>query len=296
MRRARALLLGPNGQLGHDVVRTHARLGAPLDLVPLARDTLDVSAPETVERVLGGLDFDILVNCSACTRVDDAEDAAGAAFAVNAHAVRAMARVCAAKRARLVHVSTDYVFGGDPARERPFREDDPIAPVNVYGASKAMGETLARLASDDVVILRTASLFGVAGAGGRGGNFVETMIRAGKERGALRVVDDQTMSPTATADVARVMVRMVAEGCAPGLYHVVNSGAATWCELARAIVHRAGVEATVTPCASSEYPVRAARPRYSALDNTRVSADFGPMPPWQDALDRYLHARGHSAR
>ena len=217
-------------------------------------------------------------------------------FAVNAHAVAAMAQVCAAKRTRLVHISTDYVFGGDVERARPLREDDPTAPVSVYGASKAMGETLARLASDDVVILRVASLFGVAGAGGKGGNFVETMIRAGREKGALRVVDDQTMSPTSTADVARVIVRMLTDGCAPGLYHAVNAGSATWFGFACEIIRRAGVEADVTPCATGEYPVRAARPRYSALDNAKASAAFGAMPPWQDALDRYLHARGHLVR
>ena len=291
--RPTVLLLGPNGQLGHDILRAHGTFGEPFDLLPLARDALNVAQPGAVERVLGGLDFDAAVNCTAYTKVDEAEDDAALAFAVNAHAVQAMARVCAAKRARLVHVGTDYVFGGDVALRRPLHEDDPIAPVNVYGASKAMGETLARLASDDVVILRVASLFGVAGAGGTGGNFVETMIRAGREKGALRVVDDQIMSPTTTADVAGVVLRMLADGCAPGFYHVVNTGAATWFEFAREIVVRAGVEATVTPCATGEYPVRAARPRYSALDNAKVSAVFGAMPAWQDALDRYLHAREH---
>ena len=130
----------------------------------------------------------------------------------------------------------------------------------------------------------------------KGGNFVETMLRVGREKGALRVVGDQTMSPIATADVARIVVRMLTDGCAPGLYHVVNAGAATWFEFAREIIRRAGVEATVTPCATGEYPVRAARPRYSVLDNAKVSAAFGAMPQWQDALDRYLHAKGYSGR
>ena len=294
--RPRVLLLGPNGQLGHDILRAHGKFGEPFDLLPFARDKLDVAEPGAVERVLGGLDFDVAVNCAACTSVDEVEDNATLAFAVNAHAVAAMAQVCAAKRARLVHISTDYVFGGDVERANPLREDDPIAPVSVYGASKAMGETLARLASDDVVILRVASLFGVAGAGGKGGNFVETMIRAGREKGALRVVDDQTMSPTATADVARVVVRMLTDGCAPGLYHAVNTGSAAWFEFAREIIRRTGIEADVTPCATGEYPVRATRPRYSALDNAKVSAAFGAIPPWQDALDRYLQANGYSGR
>ena len=239
------------------------------------------------------MDYDVLVNATAYNLVDKAEDNTTLAFAVNAHAVRAMARACAGKGARFFHVSTDYVFGGDAACTRPLREDDPTAPVNVYGASKAMGETLAQLACEDAAILRVASLFGTAGASGKGGNFVETMVRLGREKGALRVVDDQTMSPTGTADVARVLLRMLAEGCAPGLYHVVNSGSATWFEFAREIVRLAGVEAAVTPCSSEEYPTRTARPRYSVLDKAKVSPAFGTMPPWQDALERYLRAKGH---
>ena len=292
----RTLLVGPNGQLGHDVLRAHAqhgRHGQAIDLIPLAREALDLTAPEAVERVLRGLDFNILVNCAAYTRVDEAEDDDSLAFVVNAHAVQAMARVCASKRARFLHVSTDYVFGGDLGRQWPLREHDRIAPINVYGASKAMGETLARLASDDVVILRVASLFGVAGARGRGGNFVETVIHAGWERRTLRVVDDQTMSPTAAADVARVVMQMLLHGCEPGIYHVVNTGSATWFDFAREIVHRAGVGTTVVPCTTGEHPVRAARPRYSVLDNAKVSAAFGAMPAWQDALERYLRARGY---
>ena len=150
----KVLLLGPDGQLGHDIRRAHAAAEDAFYLVSLPREKLDVAEAGSIERVLGGLQFDALVNCAAYTHVDRAEDDATAAFAVNAHAVQSMARICADKRARLLHVSTDYVFGGDPSRQRPLREDDPIAPVNVYGASKALGETLARLECDDVVILR----------------------------------------------------------------------------------------------------------------------------------------------
>ena len=289
----RVLLLGPKGQLGRDILRAHATAGEPFNLLPLARDELDVAVPGAVEHVLETAAFDALVNCASYHKTDEVEDNATHAFAVNAHAVQMMAQVCATKRARFVHISTDYVFGGDQGREYPFREDDPIAPINVYGASKAMGESLARFTSDDAVILRVASLFGVAGASGKGGNFVETMIRAGKEKGALRVVDDQTMSPTATADVARVLIRMLTQGCSPGIYHVVNAGSATWFDFAREIVCRAGVKAAVTPCTTGEYPTRAARPRYSALDNAKVTAAFGAMSSWQDALERYLRAKGH---
>lgn len=289
----RVLLLGPNGQLGHDIRCANEAAGRPFDLIPLARHQLDVSVHGEVECVLDGIAFDALVNCTSYHKTDEVENNASLAFSVNAHAVQAMARVCAAKRARLIHVSTDYVFGGDTTRDCPLREEEPTAPVNVYGASKVMGETLARLACNDVVILRVASLFGVAGASGKGGNFVETMIRVGREKGELRVVDDQIMSPSATADIAHVVLRVLTECCAPGLYHVVNGGAASWFEFAREIIRCTGVAATVTSCTSAEYPTRAIRPRYSVLANTKIGSAFGAMPPWQEALERYLRAKGH---
>ena len=292
----RVVLLGPNGQLGRDIVDAHRKGSGSFELVPLTREALDLSMPGVAELVLRRLSFDVLVNCTGYHKTDEAEDNAALAFAVNAHAVQAMARVCAAKRARLIHVSTDYVFGGDTARNHPLREDDPAAPINVYGASKVMGENLARLESDNVVISRVASLFGVAGASGKGGNFVETMLRHGRSREVLRVVNDQTMSPTATADIATIMMRMLTDGCAPGIYHVVNAGSATWFEFAQEIFRRTGIEVAVTPCASREYSLRATRPRYSALDNAKVSAAFGAMPRWQDALDRYLRTKGHVSK
>ena len=289
----KVLLLGPNGQLGHDIRRLHEQEGNPFELAPVTRKQLDVAVAGMVEKTLAVEDFDVLINCTSYHKTDEVEDNATYAFAVNTHAVQAMAQICATKRARLIHISTDYVFGGDVTRTRPFREDDPVAPVNVYGASKAMGETLARLATDDMVILRVASLFGVAGASGKGGNFVETMIRIGRETRTLRVVDDQIMSPTATVDVARVIMKMVRDGCSPGLYHVVNTGAASWFDFARSIIHLTGAGATVIRCSTQAYPMRAARPRYSVLDNTHASASFGEIPAWQDSLADYLRCKGH---
>ncbi|MDE0056306.1 MAG: dTDP-4-dehydrorhamnose reductase [Gammaproteobacteria bacterium] len=289
----RVVLLGPNGQLGSDIQRWHEKTGAPFELLALGRDRLDVASTDAIERRLEGIDFDALINCTGYHRTDEVEDNATLAVAVNAHAVKTLAEVCASQRARLIHISTDYVFGGDAGRADPLMEDDPVAPVNVYGASKALGETLANLVLDDLVILRVASLFGVAGASGKGGNFVETMIRVGTEKGELRVVYDQTMSPTSTADVARVIIRILVEDCAPGLYHVVNDGAASWFDFAREIVARARIDSTVSPCTSEEFPTRAARPRYSVLDNTKTSRAIGPLPAWQAALDEYLRAKGH---
>ena len=286
----RVVLLGPTGQLGSDIRRAHAQAGEPFELLPVGRDRLDVTSPHLEARLAEG-SFDVLVNCTGYHKTDEVEDNAGQAFAVNAHAVQAMARACARVRARFVHISTDYVFGADPDRDQPLREDDPIGPVNVYGASKALGETLARLACDELVLLRVASLFGVAGSSGKGGNFVETMLRLAGERDELKVVDDQTMSPTATADVARVVLEAACKGLEPGTYHVVNSGSATWCEFAREIMRQAAAEARVIPCTSDEFPMRAGRPAYSVLDNRKVASACGTLPPWREALERYLADR-----
>jgi dTDP-4-dehydrorhamnose reductase len=291
----RVLLLGPNGQLGHDIRAAHAAAGDPFELIPLGRDGLDVANWAGIEPVLAEIPFDVLVNCTSYHKTDEVEDNAGLAFAVNTHAVEAMARACAARGARFVHVSTDYVFGGDTARATPLAEDDPTAPVNVYGASKAMGETLARLACEDHAILRVSSLFGVAGASGKGGNFVETMIRFGREKGALKVVADQVMSPTATADIAAAVMTLLTRGAPAGTYHVAGTGQASWYDFACEIIRRAGVNATVTPCTSAEFPTRARRPRMSVLDNGKCTRQIVAMPPWQDALDRYLRAKGHVA-
>jgi dTDP-4-dehydrorhamnose reductase len=163
----------------------------------------------------------------------------------------------------------------------------------VYGASKAMGEDLAFLASTNVLVLRVASLFGVAGASGKGGNFVETMIRLGKEKGKLNVVADQTMSPTATRDVADALIKMLRAGVPSGIWNVVNSNSATWWEFGQRVIERVGVSALVVPITSAEFPTPARRPAYSVLDNAKISAAIGPMRPWQDALDAYLVAKGH---
>ena len=293
MRRPKVLLLGGNGQLGQDIQQAHRAAGEPFSLTKPDRAELDVTAADFEER-LAALPFDALVNCASYHQTDEAEDNATLAFAVNAHAVQRMARACAKRNARLLHVSTDYVFGGDIERRTPLTEDDRPAPVNVYGASKALGETLAALESDRVLILRVASLFGVAGSRGKGGNFVETMLRVGRETGSLRVVSDQIMSPTATADVADVVVDLLRQPDVRGTFHVVNAGAASWFDFASEIIRRSQVEAEVSPCRSADWPTRALRPRFSALDGAKIAALRGPMRTWQEALDDYLRHRRHS--
>lgn len=287
----RIALFGANGQLGQDLTALAAARG--LNLIALQRPQFDATDRVGLDAALADLDFDVAVNSVAVTRVDDCEKDPAPAVAINAHFAETLARACARRKARLVQVSTDYVFGGQ-AQRTPLDEDAGRAAVNVYGATKALGEDLARMEHDDVIVARVASLFGVAGASGKGGNFVETMIKFGRERGALKVVADQVMSPTASWDAGEAILDLIAARAEAGVYHVVNSGAASWHEFASAIIDRAGVAATVSPIPTSEFPTPARRPPYSVLANAKVEKALGrSMPAWQDALDRYLTAKGH---
>ena len=290
---ARVLLLGGDGQLGRDIRRAHGEAGEPFTLLAPGRGEIELTDSAALRTALGDIDLDVIVNCAAYNRVDEAEGDRAAAFAVNARAVAALADIAHGRGARLVHVSTDYVFGGDRARRDPIDEAAPRAPVNVYGCSKAAGEHAAVEACDDHVVLRVASLFGVAGVGGRGGNFIETMIRLARSGAPIRVVDDQVMSPTSTRDVAGVVVRLLEAGAPAGIYHLVNRGAASWHEFATAIFEMVGAEVAVSPCTSDDFAALAPRPAYSVLDATKIEKRFGPLPHWCEALRAYLVDAGH---
>jgi dTDP-4-dehydrorhamnose reductase len=289
----RVLLLGANGQLGVDVRRlAEGRRG--IELCALTRADVDLADLDETRRRLAGLDFDALINATGYHKTDEVERNAERAVLINAYAPKTLAEICLAKGARLVHLSTDYVFGGQAKRE-PLTEADPPAPVNVYGATKLMGEALIFAAGADALVARVSSLYGVAGASGKGGNFVETMIRLAREKGALRVVDDQVMAPTATADVAEALLRAIEAKPPAGLYHVVGSGQASWFEFAKAIVAGAGLGGVpVEPVPSSAMPTPARRPAYSALSNGKLTQTLGwTMPVWRESLERYLRAKGH---
>ncbi len=288
----RVILLGSNGQLGSDIFRAHEADPRGFELVPLRRRDLDVGEIDRIAPTLAAHAFDVLINCTSYHNTDEVEKNAPQAFLINAHAVKAMAEACRVKGARFVHVSTDHVYGGGGGI-RPYRESDCPSPVNVYGASKAMGETLARLAHDDALILRVASLFGIAGPSGKSGNFVDNMIRTGREKGELRVVNDQRMSPTSTEDIASMTISLIERRAPAGIYHAVNSGEATWYDFACAIISRAGIHARVSPIPSAEFPTVARRPSYSVLDNSKIASVVGDIPHWRDALDCYLRRKGH---
>lgn len=291
----RVLLLGANGQLGSDILRVERSRLDELEVFPLYRRDLDVASLDDIPKVLASREFDALINCTSYHKTDEAENHATEAFAINAHAPQRMAAVCKARGAMFVHFSTDYVFDG--RSRKPYVETDAPSPVNVYGASKLLGENLVlREYAEGSLIARVASLFGVAGSSGKGGNFVETMLRLAREKGEVRVVNDLRMSPTSTMDVARALLSLIHQRAAPGIYHIVNSGDATWFEFAQEIIHQAGIAARVVPITSQEYPALAARPAYSVLNNQKVAKLIGLIPHWREALSRYLVEKGHIRR
>jgi dTDP-4-dehydrorhamnose reductase len=286
------LLVGASGQLGTDLRRTLPQAA----LIPLTRTDLDITDPGAVERALTAHAPRWVVNTAAFHRVDDIETKdARQAFAVNAVAVDDLARACARRGTRLLHLSTDYVFGG--GLPGPYAEDAQPAPLSVYGVSKLAGELLARQASPRHVVVRSSGLYGVAGSAGKGGNFVETMLRLDGEGKPIRVVDDQVLSPTYTADLAEAIAALLATDPPGGVYHLTNAGECSWFEFARHVFTLCGRTPKLVATTSAEYGAPARRPVRSVLRNTRAAAlGVRPLPPWPQALEAYLRAKGHIAR
>src|SRR5690349_1462207 len=268
----RFAVLGAAGQLGRDLC---PRL--PGEVTPLDRTRADLTNPDLLRATLTDLRPEVVVNCAAYNFVDTAESEPDAAFAVNAWGVRQLARLCRELDCTLVHFSTDYVFGLDTARTTPFQTADAPGPVSVYGMSKLAGEYAVRAECPKHFVLRTCGLYGVWGSGGKGGNFVETMLRVAGQGKPLRVVNDQHCTPSYTADVAAAAAALIATG-RYGLYHVTNGGATTWYELAKTVFERSGVTADLTPIPTSGYPTPARRPGYSVLALDALTAAGVPAP------------------
>ncbi len=276
-------ILGANGQLAQDFCRL---LGD--QAVPLSRDQADLTKPQQVRQALTALRPAIVLNCGAYTRVDQAEAEPSEAFAVNAWGVRDLALVCRDLDCVLVHFSTNYVFGLEETRARPYDETDMPGPINTYGASKWAGEPFVRSLCPKHFVIRTCGLYGRSGIRSRRTNFVETILRRAAEGQPLRVVDDQVCTPTLTTDLARAVLQLLPTS-QYGLYHLTNSGACTWFEFAQAIVAQSKCSGSVIPIRSDEFAAPACRPQYSVLSNTRwLRQEFAPLRPWQDALGHYL--------
>jgi dTDP-4-dehydrorhamnose reductase len=275
---SRWLISGSGGMLGHDLV---AALGAH-EVTALDRDLLDVTDPDACLRAVAG--HDIVVNAAAWTVVDEAETHEPQAFSVNAVGAANLARACSAAGARMVQLSTDYVFAGDAPT--PYAEDAPLAPRSAYGRSKAAGEWAVRahLPSASWVV-RTAWLYGAHGP-----NFVTTMARLACERDTVSVVVDQCGQPTWTVDLACAIAGMVEAEAASGTYHVTSAGKTTWFGFAQAIFSGLGLDpARVRPTTTEAFPRPAPRPAYSVLGHEAWRhAGLDPLPPWQESLTTAL--------
>jgi dTDP-4-dehydrorhamnose reductase len=282
----KCLLLGANGQLGSDFLKANSADGQ-ITITSLTRNELDVSNIANIKPTLLQYDFDVLINCVSYTNTEAAEKDPALAFILNAHSVKEMAQACAQKNARLVQISTDYVFGQNFAA-KPLLETDCPFPVNVYGASKLMGEAFVQMFCQDYLIFRVASLFGL---GGKGNNFVEKIYAHATNTKTIRVVDDQVMSPTSSIDVAKIILQAIALKAKTGIYHGVNSGATTWYDFAKSIVANAKLSAEVIPVKSTEFPSAIVRPTYSALDNSKLAQIVGPIAHWEVALQNYFKTR-----
>jgi dTDP-4-dehydrorhamnose reductase len=281
----RILLIGALGQLGSDF----RRILPASETVPVDKEDVDVREASAVRALALSARPELVINCSAFNRVDEAEDDPEAAFAVNVFAVRNIALACREIDVPLVHFSTDYVFDG-PLR-RPLTEADLPCPRSAYGVSKLAGEHMVQAVWPKHYIVRTCGLYGYAGSREKGTNFVETMLRVGASGKPLKVVHDQRCTPTSTMDLAGAVAALVISG-RYGLYHLTNAGECTWYEFALAIFEFAGMHPEVEPVTSDRFPVKAKRPDYSVLDNEAFrSAGFTHLRGWRDALEGYIKGR-----
>jgi dTDP-4-dehydrorhamnose reductase len=292
----RILLVGGNGQVGFELLRSLAPLG---DVVATTRsgqlpdgracETADLAAPDTLPALVARVAPDLVVNAGAYTAVDRAEDEPELAIRVNAESPGALARACAEAGIPIVHFSTDYVFDGSGTR--PYREDDAAAPLGAYGASKWAGEQAVRASGAAHKIFRLCWVYGP-----RGGNFLLTMLRLAREREVLRVVADQQGTPTPAAWIADATAEALRRRPeASGTWHLAAGGQASWFEFASEIVGRAAAMGLiekaprVEPITTAEFPTRARRPARSVLDTSRLAADFGlRLAPWQDGVAECL--------
>jgi dTDP-4-dehydrorhamnose reductase len=279
---ATVLLFGAHGQLGTELREEAARRG--IDLHAANRADTDIADAEAVRRVIEAAIPAVVVNAAAYTKVDRAETESELAFRANALGPKVLAELCAARALPLLHVSTDFVFDGK--KPSAYVETDPVAPLGVYGRSKAEGETAIRAVLERHIILRTSWVYGIYGA-----NFLKTVLRLASERNELRIVADQRGCPTGTADLAEAILTiaaLIARGDARwGLYHFAGQGATTWHGFAEEIVRIqapfTGRRPAVIPITTAEYPTPAIRPANSALDSGRFAATFGiKAKHWRD--------------
>lgn len=273
------LVTGVKGQLGCDVVQEGERRG--LEMFGTDISNMDITDAVQVKRIIENYKPDAVVHCAAYTAVDAAEDNQELCRKINVDGTRNIAEICGRMDIPLMYFSTDYVFNGQG--EDFWKEDDEKHPLNVYGQTKYEGELAVQELVQKYFILRISWVFGL-----NGNNFVKTMLRLGKERGAVGVVSDQVGSPTYTYDLARLVVDMIQTN-KYGIYHVTNDGICSWYDFACEIFKQAELNVQVTPLTTAEYPSKAARPFNSRMSKVKLTdAGFDMLPGWKDALSRYL--------
>lgn len=273
------LVTGVNGQLGYDVVKELKKRN--IECLGVGRKELDITDSSAVDKYISKLKPQCVIHCAAYTAVDKAEDDADNCINVNVNGTENIAKVCKNIDAKMIYISTDYVFSGDG--NEPFEIDGNIEPKCVYGKTKYEGELKVKKYLDKYFIVRISWVFGV-----NGNNFVKTMIRLGKEKESLNVVCDQIGSPTYTADLAGVLCDMALSN-KYGTYHATNEGCCSWAEFAQEIMKQAGLECNINPIPSSQYPTKASRPFNSRMSKKSLTdSGFELLPDWKDALKRYI--------
>lgn len=280
----RVLVLGASGQLGSDVVRLWR--DPDLQVLPATRADADVTDAAALGALVARAKPDVVLNTTAFHNLPAVEADPETAFRVNAVGGWQAARAAAAAGAAFVQFSTDYVFDGE--QRTPYREDAPRRAVNVYAATKIATEDLVRLAHPHAAVVRVSGLYGLAGSAGKGGNFVETMLRLAAEGRPIRVVDDQVTAPTNTAEVAEALLPLVRAGMA-GVYHLAPSDSCSWHAFAAAIFALTGLAPDLQPVTTAAFGAPLQRPAYSVLGSTRAPA----LRPWRAGLERYLREKGH---
>ncbi len=287
----RFLVIGANGQLGRDLC---PRL--PGDVTRCGRPEVDLTKPESLRSAIAAAKPDVVINCAAYNFVDRAESEPEAAFAVNAIGARHVAAVCSEMNVVLVHFSTDYVFGLDLTRRTAWAETDCPGPVSVYGVSKLAGEAFVQAYGPRQFIIRSCGLYGAWGSGGKGGNFVETMLRLADHGKPIRVVTDEICTPTYCVDLAEATAALLKTEQF-GLYHITNSGECSRFEFAREIMRQTGKSVEIVPITSREFGAAARRPAYAVLAMEKFGRLGLPrMRSWNDALAAYLAERNERAR
>jgi len=285
----KVLIIGGRGQLATDLRETFPSESGTVEAV--GRESCNVTDRSKVREIVEKAKPDVIISTAAYHQVDLCEENVGEAFAVNAQGAAIVAQEATAIGARCIWFSTDFVFDGE--RKGPYPESHPTSPLSVYGVSKAAGERLVVTTDSRHMAIRTAGLIGKAGTSGKGGNFVETMIRVSQGDGPIRVVNDQTTAPTHTLDVATRTWELIRQE-AHGVVHLTSRGAVTWYEFTRRIFDRLQIKANLIGITSEEYNAPARRPLYSILaHDTLDRLGLTPMPEWPEALDSYLQARGH---